>query len=312
MTYYGDFPANHTAVCMPFDSFAASTGAPSAVTNFANTDILIYKDGGTTQRTSANGITVTTSFDGQTGLQMVVIDLSDNTDAGFYAAGHEYQVGVADVTIDGQTVRFWLGTFSIERANGVLAKLISGAAKVDVTKWLTATPAALSTNGYVQAMLLRWLTDNAAGTPAALSTNGYVQSMLLRWLTDNAGGTPNALIAGRMDSNVQAMANAVIAAATFAAGAIDAAAIAADAIGSSELAASAANEIADAYLDRAAAIEGFTPREADRLMLCALVAKLSGAATLNVLIRNIGDTKNRIDATVDADGNRSAVTLDAT
>lgn len=119
--HYGDFPTNHTAVCMPWGSYSSASGAPSATTNFAAADILIYKDGGTTQRTSANGIVVSTSFDGQTGLQMVTIDLSDNTDVGFYAAGHEYQVGVADVTIDSQTVRFWLGTFSIERAGGTLA-----------------------------------------------------------------------------------------------------------------------------------------------------------------------------------------------
>lgn len=117
----GDFPAGHTAVCIPWDSFAASTGAPAATTNFAAGDVQIYKNGGTTQRSSSAGITVSTSFDGSTGLQLIVIDLSDNTDAGFYAAGNEYQVAVADVTIDGQTVRFWGATFSIERAGGVLA-----------------------------------------------------------------------------------------------------------------------------------------------------------------------------------------------
>jgi hypothetical protein len=113
-TYYGDYPVNHTAVIMTFDSFAA-TGASSATSSFVNTDIQIYKDGGTTQRASAAGIAVSTSFDGLVGLQLVTIDLSDNTDAGFYASGHEYQVAVADITIDSQTVRFWLGTFSIER-----------------------------------------------------------------------------------------------------------------------------------------------------------------------------------------------------
>jgi len=128
MIYLGDFPASHTAVCIPFDSFAASTGASSATSNFAASDVLVYKDGGTTQRASSAGITVSTSFDAQTGLQMIVIDLSDNTDAGFYVAGHEYQVAVADVTIDGQTVRFWAATFSIERAGGALALAKSGVA----------------------------------------------------------------------------------------------------------------------------------------------------------------------------------------
>lgn len=94
--------------------------------------------------------------------------------------------------------------------------------------------------------------------------------------------------------------------------AITAAKIAANAIGASELAADAAQEIADALLDRASAIEGYTLREAQRLILSALVAKLSGAATTTVAIRNVADTKDRVTATVDADGNRTAITLDAT
>lgn len=47
--------------------------------------------------------------------------------------------------------------------------------KSDVEHWLTAAPAALTANGYLQAMLLRWLTDNAAGTPNAL-VSGDVQA----------------------------------------------------------------------------------------------------------------------------------------
>jgi hypothetical protein len=97
------------------------------------------------------------------------------------------------------------------------------------------------------------------------------------------------------------------------AGAIDAAAFGAGAIDASALAASAANEIADALLDRADAIEtGLTLRGAIRLDTAALAGKLSGAAGTTVTIRNVGDTKARITATVDSDGNRSAVTTDAT
>jgi hypothetical protein len=130
--YAGDYPALHTAVTLTFDSFAAATGASSATSSFVAGDVQIYKDGGTTQRSSSAGITVSTSFDSNTGLQMIVIDTSDNTDAGFYAAGHEYDVAVADVTIDAQTVRFWAGSFSIERAGGILALIKGNAVKVDL------------------------------------------------------------------------------------------------------------------------------------------------------------------------------------
>lgn len=47
-----------------------------------------------------------------------------------------------------------------------------------------------------------------------------------------------------------------------------------------------------------------------RIILSSAAAKLSGAATTTVSIRDAGDTKDRIVATVDADGNRTAVTLD--
>lgn len=96
------------------------------------------------------------------------------------------------------------------------------------------------------------------------------------------------------------------------AAAITAGAIATDAIGAAEIAADAANEIADALLDRASAIDGYTLRQATRLILSALAAKLSGAATTTVAIRDVADTKDRITATVDSSGNRTAVTLDAT
>lgn len=55
-----------------------------------------------------------------------------------------------------------------------------------------------------------------------------------------------------------------------------------------------------------------TPRQAQRLILAAVAGKLSGAETTTIVIRNVGDTKDRITATVDIPGNRSAVTVDAT
>ena len=68
-----------------------------------------------------------------------------------------------------------------------------------------------------------------------------------------------------------------------------------------------------ALLDLPAGVEtGLTLRQAQRLLVAAESAKLSGAATTTIVIRNFGDSKNRITATVDADGNRTAVTYDLT
>jgi uncharacterized protein (DUF1786 family) len=47
-------------------------------------------------------------------------------------------------------------------------------------------------------------------------------------------------------------------------------------------------------------------------MLAALAGKASGGGTVTVKFRDHADAKDRITATVDASGNRSAVTLDGT
>jgi uncharacterized protein YunC (DUF1805 family) len=67
-------------------------------------------------------------------------------------------------------------------------------------------------------------------------------------------------------------------------------------------------------LDLSDGIEtGLTLRQAVRLLTAASAGKLSGAATTTITIRNaVADSKARITATVDADGNRSAVTTDVT
>ena len=53
---------------------------------------------------------------------------------------------------------------------------------------------------------------------------------------------------------------------------------------------------------------GYSLREALRLVLSSLAGKLSGASGTTITIRNVTDTKNRIVATVDSNGNRTAVT----
>lgn len=60
-------------------------------------------------------------------------------------------------------------------------------------------------------------------------------------------------------------------------------------------------------------VEGtFTAEEVMRIMSSALAGKASGLDTLSPIFRDISDSKNRITATTDANGNRSAVTVDAT
>lgn len=69
-------------------------------------------------------------------------------------------------------------------------------------------------------------------------------------------------------------------------------------------------DIASQILDSSDVETSVTVKEALRIVLSALAGKLSGAGTTAITIRDVNDTKDRITATVDASGNRTAVTVD--
>ena len=99
---------------IPFNTFSSDDPSASVTaTNLAAGDIKIHKDGSVTQRSSASGVTVSVDFDGITGCHIAHIDLSDNTDAGYYANGSRYQVRVEGITVDAATLNPWIGAFSI-------------------------------------------------------------------------------------------------------------------------------------------------------------------------------------------------------
>lgn len=69
-------------------------------------------------------------------------------------------------------------------------------------------------------------------------------------------------------------------------------------------------QIANEVFDNQDVETGYTLRKSLRLMLSALSGKISGAGTPTVTIRNVTDTKDRIVAGVDVDGNRTSITTD--
>jgi len=125
MMNLGNVAASST-IHIPWSSFD-SAGASVTTTGFADADIEIYKDGSVTQRASDAGVTATTDFDSATGCHVITIDLSDNTDASFYASGSEYLVMVNAVTIDTQTVRFWVARFVIGPIDAQVTGIDAGA-----------------------------------------------------------------------------------------------------------------------------------------------------------------------------------------
>lgn len=116
VTYEGDF-ATGGNVPIEFGTYtqAGALVAPSSA--LAASDFKIYKDNSAAERTSTSGITVTSPFDSTTGKHLINIDLSDNTDVGFYSSGSTYSVWLSPPvkTVDGQAVDIKVATFSINR-----------------------------------------------------------------------------------------------------------------------------------------------------------------------------------------------------
>lgn len=133
-----------STIYIPFETFGNTSPAPITLTGLATSDILVYKNGGTTQRASASGFTLLDTdgidFDGLTGIHGVSIDLSDNTTADFWQAGAKYFIVIGDITVDSLTMRFIPVTFQIGYAGSLIDTTIATLAS-QTSFTLTAGPA---------------------------------------------------------------------------------------------------------------------------------------------------------------------------
>jgi hypothetical protein len=132
-----------TTIRIPFSTFDKDDGSSVTMTNYAAADILVYKGGSTTQRSSTAGYTATTDFDtadAGAGKHLAIIDLADNTDAGFYSAGGEYLVAIGAVTVDGVTTGGWIARFIIGYRDALYNTTISSV-NSQTSIVLTAGPA---------------------------------------------------------------------------------------------------------------------------------------------------------------------------
>ena len=114
--WLGDYTEDHAAVVCMFTTHA-STGAPVAPSSaFEAVDIKIYKNGNAAEKTTTNGVTMTSPFDAITGLHCVTIDTSNDTgDGGFWITGAAYTlVLVPDETVDSVAVAKVIGQFGIQ------------------------------------------------------------------------------------------------------------------------------------------------------------------------------------------------------
>lgn len=169
--YYGDFAEDDT-VLLPFNTFDSNDPSESVtITNLADADIKVHKDGGTTP-IATDGATIAINYASITGNHLVTIDTSAHAD---YAIGSEYAVRIEGTTVDGATINAWIGAFSIERAGGALAiakliqtAVITNAAGDDVAADIIAikaeTALIVADTGELQV-------DNIPGTLTAIITD---------------------------------------------------------------------------------------------------------------------------------------------
>lgn len=131
--------------------------------------------------------------------------------------------------------------------------------------------------------------NTEADTALTDARAGYVQAI---WDALTSALTTVGSIGKRLSDNIDAAVSSRLASGSYSA-------------------APTANQNADALLDRTDGVEtGLTVRQSLRLTNAMAGGELSGAGTATNTIRDPNDSKNRIVAAVDADGNRTAVTLD--
>lgn len=201
-------------VSLPITTHVAAGANVAPSSAFEIDDIRVYRGASATQRSSTAGMSIVSPFDSLTGVHMLEIDCSDNTDAGFWAAGNMYHVMlVPDETVDGQAIAVHVGSFGI--SHGLVAAL---AASLATILSRMGTPSNLGGGATISANLsdIEGQTDDIGVAGAGLTA-----------ITNRL---PAALVSGRMDASVGAMAADVVTAAAVATGAIDADAIADNAI----------------------------------------------------------------------------------
>ena len=180
ISYIGDF-AEDATVYHYFNTFDSNDPSASVtITNLADTDIYVYKDGSVTNLVT-DGASVVIDFDARTGVHKLTIDTSASAD---YAIGSDYMVLIEGTTIDAGTVTAGIFTFSIEnRYNDVNVVTVSGTAQT-----------ANDNGADINAILLDTAEIGAAGagltnigTIATVTTLTNLPAITANWLT--AAGT---------------------------------------------------------------------------------------------------------------------------
>lgn len=261
----------------------------------------------------------------ETGLTIANTDIRLKKNGGNFAAknsggGTHDELGYYDVTFDAtdtntvgplKVVCKMAGALVVEKNYWVLEEAIfdalfgasaTGLLPANVTQWTGETVPATDVTGVPRVHAL--YVGGGADTWMMHPTASGVPQVAIAQNIAHGGGTAT-LDLGQIDTGAINVAGDItlingISPTNFVAGTINA-----------SLTTSERNSIAAAVM--ASVVEGTTTvLQHLRLAAAALYGKVAGAGTTTVTIRNEADDTDRITATVDADGNRSAVTLDKT
>ena len=170
------------------------------------------------------------------------------------------------------------------------------AVQTDTNDMQTRLPATLTTEGYMRSTALLIGDDAIVDNSIAASAIAEIQSGLST-LTQANVRTAVGLASANLDTQLGDLpTNAELA----------------TALGTADDAVLAQVALVKAKTDLIpGTIDGYTFAQGWTLTMSALFGKASGLATTTAVYRAVDDTKDRITATVDADGNRTALTLDA-
>jgi hypothetical protein len=285
--------------------FGTSSSTTGAATNADSTPTVVVAEDGTDMAYAPTVTNVTT------GLYKVQLDC---TAGNGFEAGRRYSV-YAVATVGGITGRDGIGEFEV-----LAVDLNTGVASVtgavgSVTGAVGSVTAAV-TVGTINANVVNasaLAADAVTEIQSGLALSTQVDA--LEGDTTTLLGRLTAIRAGNLD-NLDATVSSRLAAAAYtapldAAGTRAALGLAAANLDTQLAALPTATEISTDMLDTVIDA-AYTLRQLLRLYGSAMGGKASGLDTTTAIYRSLADDKDRITATVDANGNRTAVTLDLT
>lgn len=301
-----------TSVDVPIGPFVdPSDGSAETGLTLTQPDIRLKKNGAAwAQKAAAQTLTHE-----ENGFYEVTLDATDTNTLGLLRVAVA-ESGALIVTED----------FLIVPANIYDSFFSTDLLQVDAREWLGGTIATPTATGVPEVDVTHWIgtavaTPTTAGVPEVDVTfvAGTAQSAgdIIGDTNDIQSRLPAALTGGKMESNVGTITAGAITAAAIATGAIDADAIASDAITAAKIATGAIDAdalAADAGTEIAAAVwakvvEANGSYTAQQVMSVAL-AVLAGVTTTNgAVLKDPAGTSTRVSATIDANNNRTAMTL---